>query len=102
MTLKQNIVVHFKEMDVNAGVRTFIEERCQSMLEEFPEIMKFDVSLAPSGIGFTAHAHVTGRNLDIAATHDWEKEVGHAADQVLDKVYRQLCKQREKRNDHYR
>lgn len=102
MTLKQNIAVHFKEIKVNDGVRTFIEERCQGMLDEFPEITKFEVSLAPDGIGFTAHAHATGRNLDLAATHDWEKELGHAADQVLDKMHRQLRKQHDKRNDHRR
>ncbi len=102
MTLKQNIAVNFKEIEVNNGVRTFIEERCQEMLEEFPEVMSFDVSLAPDGIGFTARVHATGRNLDVVATHDSEKEVGHAADQVLDKVHRQLRKQHEKRVEHRR
>lgn len=102
MTLKQNIAVHFKEIEVNNGVRTFIEERCQGMLEEFPEVIAFDVSLAPEGIGFSARIRATGRNLDLVATQEAEKEVGRAADQVLDTMHQQLRKQHEKRSEHRR
>ncbi len=102
MTMKQNVVVHFKEIPVDNGVRNFVEERCALMLEEFPELSKLEVSLSPDGNGFTAHAHATGRKTDVAATHDWEQEVGHAADQVLTKVHKQLRKKHDKRTDHRR
>ena len=74
MTLSRNTVVNFKDVPNSPAVRTFIEERCEQLAEEFPEELCFEVTIIPEGDGFTAHGHVTGRDIDVAANHDWENE----------------------------
>jgi ribosome-associated translation inhibitor RaiA len=97
MTLSRNTVVNFKDVPNSPAVRSFIEERCEQLAEEFPEELCFEVTIIPEGDGFTAHGHVTGRDIDVAANHDWENEAGKAADQIIEKLHSQLRKQHDKR-----
>lgn len=90
------VVIHFRDVDDDDQIRDHIEKRCERLTEEFSEISKIEISLEPSGPGCSAHAHVTGKNTDVS-THADASEVGPAADQVLDKVGRQLRRVHDKR-----
>ncbi len=97
MTLSRNTVVNFKDVPTSPAVRSFIEERCAQLAEEFPEDLRFEVTVIPEGDGFTAHGHVKGRNIDVAANHDWENEAGKAADKLIEKLHSQLRKGHDKK-----
>jgi len=96
MTYSRNTVVNFKDIPTSPAVRTFIEERCHQVAEEFPEDLRFEVTIAMDGDQFSAHGRVKGRNIDVAANHDWESEAGKAADQLLEKLRAQIRKQHDK------
>ena len=90
------VVIHFKEMEADEELRRALEERCRDLAAEFPETTRFEISLTPDGVGCVAHGHVTGRDTELA-THAQEKEAGHAADRLLDKLVRQLRRVHDKR-----
>jgi len=96
MAAAQEILVHFKDMTAEEKIRGFIEDRCERLGEVFPETMRYELSLQSDGDGFTAHAHVTGRKIDLAVTHDWARELGQAADKVLDKLEARLRRHHDK------
>ncbi len=97
MTLSRNTVVNFKDVPTSPAVRSFIEERCAQLTEEFPEDLRIEVTVIPEGDGFTAHGHVKGRSIDVAANHDWEPEAGKAADKLIEKLHSQLRKVHDKK-----
>jgi ribosome-associated translation inhibitor RaiA len=91
-----SIVVSFKDLPTNDGVRDNVEKRCRVLAEEFPETTHFVVTLTPDGTGHTAHARVTGRQVDVA-THAKAIELAQAADRLLDKIERKLRRVHDKR-----
>ena len=93
---KALVALHFKEMEVPDALRRRLEERCQSMVEEFPELTHLEVSLGPDGLGHEASAHATGKQTD-AASHASGDEPLHAADQVLNKLAHHLRREHDKR-----
>ena len=89
------IVVSFKDMDGNEEIREKLEGGCRTLGTEFPETTRFEVTLAPDGVGHAAHGRVTGRNTEIAA-HAAAIEPAHAADKLLDTLQKQLRKVHDK------
>jgi ribosome-associated translation inhibitor RaiA len=89
------LVVSFKDMDGNQEIREKVEGGCRTLGAEFPETTRFEVTIAPDGVGHAAHGHVTGRNIDIAA-HAAAIEPAHAADKLLDTLQKQLRKVHDK------
>ena len=96
MTETPIVRVSFKDMDHDDQIEEVLEKRCSILAEEFPEINRFEITLSPDGSGHTAHGRVTGRNTEIA-THANAIEAGKAADQLLDKLTRQLRKSHDKK-----
>lgn len=96
MATKPVVAISFKDIPVNEGVRTSLDEACARLAEEFPEITRFELTLAPDGSGFTAHAHVTGRSTEVP-THAQAPEIGEAAHALVDKLERQLRRVHDKR-----
>ncbi len=90
------VVISFKDGEVDERVRETIEKRCQILAKEFPETTHLEISLAPDGAGFTAHGHVTGRDIDVAS-HAEAIDARLAADQLMDTLARQLRKSHDKR-----
>ena len=90
------VVVHFKEVPNSVKVRESIESRCDQIGTEFAEVTRFEVSLEPHGEDIEAHGHVTGRKTNVA-TQATGKNLRAAADQMLDKIERQLRKSHDKR-----
>ncbi len=96
LTDELRVQVSFKDMESNEGVRNHIELRCAALSEEFPEIHRFEITLAPDGSGHTAHGEVTSQ-LGPIATHAAAIEMSQAADRLLIKLERQLRKNHDKR-----
>lgn len=90
------VVIHFKDCEQDEKIRNSIEKHCARLAKEFGEISQFEISLEPSGSGFVAHVHVTGKGTD-ASTQANASELGPAADLTFHKVERQLRKIHDKR-----
>jgi ribosomal subunit interface protein len=90
------VVIHFKDCEQDEKIRDSIEKHSARLAKEFHEINQFEVSLEPSGPGFIAHVHVTGKGTD-ASTQANASELGPAADLIFHKVERQLRKIHDKR-----
>ncbi len=96
MSTKPSVVISFKDLPVHESVRETLEAGCQRLAAEFPETIRYDLTVAPDGAGHSAHAHVTGRNTEVA-THAQAVELGEAVDRLLDKLERQLRRVHDKR-----
>jgi ribosome-associated translation inhibitor RaiA len=93
---RPTLVTNFKDLSKDETVRDAIEKRCQHLAEEFDEILRIEITLTADGVGFTAHGHVTGRQIDVA-THAAATEMLPAAEKLLTKVGRQLRRAHDKR-----
>jgi ribosome-associated translation inhibitor RaiA len=89
------VAISFKDLEHDEEVRERAEERCRALAEEFPEPTHIELTLAPDGTGFSAHAHVTGR-AEIAAKAE-AHELGLAADRALERLARALRRVHDKR-----
>ena len=96
MTNNPSVVIHFREVEQDEPLRESIEKKAEGLGNEFPEVSKIEISIAPNGVGFIANGHVTGKGTDIA-THAKASEFAPAVDSVFDKVERQLRKIHDKR-----
>ena len=96
MERQTSVVIHFKEISTDEDLREALEERCRTLSSEFNEIDRIEIGLTEDGPGFSAHGHATGKGTDIA-THANATELGPAADQVLDRIERQLRRSHDKR-----
>ena len=90
------VVVHFKEIPNSEKVRDAIEARCEHFASEFQEVTRFEISFSPLGADVEAHGHATGKNTNVA-TQASGKNLRAAADQVLEKIEKQLRKNHDKR-----
>lgn len=89
------IVVSFKDLEPQEDLREKLELGCRALAEEFPETTRFEVTLAPEGLGHTAHGHVTGRQTEVAAHHE-ALELGAAANRLMDMLEKLLRKVHDK------
>jgi ribosome-associated translation inhibitor RaiA len=96
VTQRLTLVTHFKDLSKDEEVREAVEKRCRHLAEEFGEIARIEVTLAPDGVGFTAHGHVTGKQIDVG-THAAADQLLPAAERLLVKVERQLRRVHDKR-----
>jgi len=96
MTENPSVVIHFKDLEHDELLRESIQQKGQHLGNEFHEITKIEISLAPNGVGYIANGHVTGKGTDIA-THVKASEIAPAVDSVFDKIHRQLRKHHDKR-----
>jgi len=96
MTTSPSVVLHLKEVTVDDRVRESIERGCDRLAGEFPEVERFEISVTEDGAGFEVHGRASGKNTTVT-THAAATDPGPAADQVLDKIERQLRKVHDKR-----
>ena len=93
---ERSTLVTFKDLPADERLREAIEKRCAHLAEEFQEITRIEVTLSEDGAGYTVHGHVTSKHRDVGAQAE-ASEPGPAADQVLDKLERQLRTLHDKR-----
>lgn len=96
MSRSANVEVHFKDVETEEEVREAIQRHCDRLVEEFAEVTRFEVTVFPNGAKFGVHGHATGKHTDVATSSEAET-ARTAADQVLDKIERQLRKVHDKR-----
>ncbi len=96
MTKHPSVVIHFKEIEHDEPLREFIQKRSDHLANEFHEVTKIEISVAPNGAGFLANGHVTGKGTDVA-TQVEASEMLPAVDSVFDKAERRLRKLHDKR-----
>lgn len=77
-------------------VRERIEQSCRALAEEFPETTRFEIILSTDGLSYAAHAHVTGRSTEVAPQAT-ATDLRAAADQLMDRVEKQLRRLHDKR-----
>jgi ribosomal subunit interface protein len=90
------VVVHFKEVPNSERVLQSIQARCERLASEFDEVSRFEITFTPLGTEVTANGHATGKNTNVA-TQASGKNLRAAADQVIEKIERQLRKLHDKR-----
>lgn len=91
MAERPTVVTTFKDLPADERVREAVEKRCTQLAEEFPEVTRFEISLAADGSGYAVHGHVTGKGHDLGAQAE-ASELAPAADRLLEKLARQLRK----------
>jgi ribosomal subunit interface protein len=90
------VVVHFKEVPNSERVLQSIQARCERLASEFDEVSRFEITFTPLGTEVAANGHATGKNTNVA-TQASGKNLRAAADQVIEKIERQLRKLHDKR-----
>jgi ribosomal subunit interface protein len=96
MTEGPTVVVHVRDVTVKDSVREAIDKQCGRLVEEFKEVKRFEITISGDGLGFDVHGRATGKNTEVA-THAMASEPGPAAEQMFDKIERQLRKVHDKR-----
>jgi ribosome-associated translation inhibitor RaiA len=96
MVQEPPVVVHFREIPNSEKVRRSIEARCENLASEFEEVKRFEITFTPLGAEVAAKGQATGKNTNIA-TQASGKNVRAAADQVIERIERQLRKIHDKR-----
>ena len=100
MTQRPNVLVHLKDLNLEAPVddevRDLIARRCDDLAHEFHEMDRLEIHAEADGNHFVVHGHATGKGTNVA-THASASEVVPATDQVLDKLERQLRRAHDKR-----
>jgi len=90
------VVIRFKDVEHDDEVRSHLEKRCESLVQEFPETLRYEVNVGPASTEVQAHAHVTGKDID-AAAHASGADARLAGEHALDKLERELRRIRDKR-----
>ena len=90
------VVISFKDLEVDEGLRETLERRCQALTSEFPELTRVELTLNPDGDDHSVHGRATGKDTEIA-TRATAVEVGAAADQTLDKLKQKLRRSHDKK-----
>ena len=90
------VVVRFREIPNSERMRRAIEARCQRLASEFEEVTRFEITFTPLATEVSALGRATGKNTNVA-TQASGKNLRAAADQVIEKVERQLRKNHDKR-----
>ena len=96
MNQRPTVITNFKDLPHDDDVRESIERRSERLAHEFKEISRIELTLVEDGANVAAHGHVTGNHRDVGAQAE-ASEPGPAADQVLDKLERQLRTLHDKR-----
>lgn len=90
------VTIHFKDMRIHEDVKETTERRCHDLGDEFPELTHLEVTIEPTGDGFSAGSHATGKATEVA-TRAKAAESGPAAIRALDKLRMQLRRVHDKR-----
>ena len=96
MSENPSVVISFKDLEVDERLRESLEQRCQALTDEFPEVTRVALTLHPDGDDHSAHGLATGKDTEVA-TRATAAEIGAAADQVLDKLKQKLRRSHDKK-----
>ncbi len=90
-----NFRIHFHGVSHDDDIKQSCQRLAESLKDEFPETSKFEVSLSHTGEEHETHMHVTGKELEIAATASG-RELRDSIAEAFERVRRQLRKRHDK------
>jgi ribosome-associated translation inhibitor RaiA len=90
------VVIRFKDIEADEELRNLLGKRCLSISEDFPETTHYELSLSLDSSEVSAHAHVSGRGIDLAA-HASAEDTRTSGEAALDKLQRELRREHDKR-----
>jgi ribosome-associated translation inhibitor RaiA len=90
-----SVRVHFQDVPHSERIRRECEDSINGMREEFPETSKFEITLRQTGDTHETHVHVTGKDLEIAASAQ-ALTLPESVAEALEKTRRQLRKHHDK------
>jgi len=93
---EQQVVVRFKDLEVDVETKEVLEKRCLHIGEEFKEVASFELTLSPESDDVSAHAHAVGKNTRTASKASGP-DARVAGDRALDKLERELRTDHDKR-----
>ena len=96
MTQDSTLVIRFKDIEHDDDVHSHLERRLRQIAEDFPEASHCELSLSADSIDINAHAHASGKRIDLAA-HAATQDVRAAGELALDKLTRELRREHDKR-----
>ncbi|HXZ84250.1 MAG TPA: HPF/RaiA family ribosome-associated protein [Myxococcota bacterium] len=86
----------FKDIPHSETVQSECEGLADELRSEFPETLRVDVTLGHARGEYDAHVHVTGRDLDLAASAKHRDSVSLAAREAFHRAHAQLRKHHDK------
>lgn len=86
--------IHFHDVQQSDGVRDDCEKLARELDSEFPETQKFEVTIKRTGEQHATTVHVTGKELDLAASAR-----SHVLDETILEAFEKVRRQLRKRHD---
>jgi ribosome-associated translation inhibitor RaiA len=90
-----NLRVHFHGMHHSANLHSECEHLCEGLGTEFPEALRFEVTLRHDASQYETIVHVTGKEIDLAA-HASGPELRPLLTEAFERARRQLRKHHDK------
>ena len=87
--------IHFQDTPPADELKDECERRVGELEAEFPETSKFEVTLAHAKGEHETHVHITGKDLEFAASGR-NRELLGALEEAFEKLHRQLRKHHDK------
>ena len=91
------VKTHWRNLPPEETTDQYLERRCDHLMAEFPEAESFEISLNAEGKKVECHAHVDGKRTRLAAHSSGAQSSRQAAEDVLDKLEREMRKDHDKR-----
>jgi len=95
MNQDAQVVIRFKNIEQDDEIRSHLQRRLQQISDDFPETSRCELNLLADSDQFTAHAHATGKRIDLAA-HAASDNVRAAGESALGKLVRELRRHHDK------
>jgi ribosomal subunit interface protein len=87
--------IHYRDLPHADDLRSDCERWAEELRAEFPETSKVEVTVARDGVFHSAQVHVTGKELELAASAE-NHDLHASAAEAFDKARRQLRKRHDK------
>ena len=92
-----HVNIHFKDLSTDEELLEHLKTRIETLAQEFREIERIELTLEPNAGHIKAHAHVSGKQTDVAAHVEGLDTTRLAGDRLLDKLERELRTHHDKR-----
>lgn len=87
--------IHFQDVEHS----NFLHEKCETLSralqQEFPETLRFEVTMTQNGEERATQVHVTGKDVDFASTAS-SKSAPESVNDAFDRLRKQLRKHHDK------
>ena len=93
--------VQFRGMAHSGTLQRECEQLAGALIDEFPEVLRCEVTLGFDAGEPQTHVHVTGKEIDFSA-HAGADEIAPSIGDAFEKTRRQLRKHRDKRTETHR